>query len=410
MTTIKRNFSVGGICEEGFISPKDPGIMCKNVRICLYMIYYKKCISDSVWWVLSHEIEEETAENCVWKLRHCIEYGKEVEQSRLHFQDGGWSSTGQPHTADDQVSRIEISPDNFCSAVWWTTCGRSRGTIWRWRCTRWCPPRRTRDWLSLFLMPSLSARFRLRKPAGMPLAIWPGHFFPPAEVFPISYLIFQMGCWSNCHIQGGCYLQLVAASKPRGSEAEEGFGQLCVLVRWLHSRHVRPWHRRPPQRQHHAEAEREALPHRLWPRDGQLQAKAFCGDERIEGAQPYAPPESVCPGHPQRRWGPVPEVQGAVRDRCKLPIYWPSTIHHPAYLILRNNGGLLISLLAMMLSTGMPELQAEADLEYMRTQLQLDQSITEEQALKFFRNEFNSSLRKGFTVTTNWWTHAIKQM
>ena len=41
MTTIKRNFSVGGICEEGFISPKDPGIMCKNVRICLYMIYYK---------------------------------------------------------------------------------------------------------------------------------------------------------------------------------------------------------------------------------------------------------------------------------------------------------------------------------------------------------------------------------
>ena len=38
MTSIKRNFSVGGICEEGFISPKDPGIMCKNVRMCLQMI------------------------------------------------------------------------------------------------------------------------------------------------------------------------------------------------------------------------------------------------------------------------------------------------------------------------------------------------------------------------------------
>ena len=37
MTSIKRNFSVGGICEEGFISPKDPGIMCKNVRIFLYV-------------------------------------------------------------------------------------------------------------------------------------------------------------------------------------------------------------------------------------------------------------------------------------------------------------------------------------------------------------------------------------
>jgi len=64
----------------------------------------------------------------------------------------------------------------------------------------------------------------------------------------------------------------------------------------------------------------------------------------------------------------------------------------------------------MMLSTGMPELQAEADLEYMRTQLQLDQSITKEKALEFFRNEFNSSLKKGYTVTINWWTHAINQM
>ena len=53
-----------------------------------------------------------------------------------------------------------------------------------------------------------------------------------------------------------------------------------------------------------------------------------------------------------------------------------------AYLILRKDGSLLISLLAMMLSTGMPELQAEADLEFMRTQLQLDQS-SEEQVLKF---------------------------
>jgi len=80
-----------------------------------------------------------------------------------------------------------------------------------------------------------------------------------------------------------------------------------------------------------------------------------------------------------------------------------------AYLILRKDGSLLVSLLAMMLSTGMPELQAEADLEYMRTQLQLDQS-SEEQALKFFQREFNSSLKKGYTVTTNWWTHAINQM
>jgi phosphatidylinositol-4,5-bisphosphate 3-kinase len=81
-----------------------------------------------------------------------------------------------------------------------------------------------------------------------------------------------------------------------------------------------------------------------------------------------------------------------------------------AYLALRSSGCLLISLLALMLSTGMPELQAEGDLEYMRTQLQLDQSVTEDQALAFFHAEFNTSLRQGFTVTMNWWTHAVNQM
>ena len=72
-----------------------------------------------------------------------------------------------------------------------------------------------------------------------------------------------------------------------------------------------------------------------------------------------------------------------MRDRCRL-IISPSETSFliAAYLILRKDGSLLISLLAMMLSTGMPELQAEADLEYMRTQLQLDQS-SEEQVLKF---------------------------
>ena len=121
-----------------------------------------------------------------------------------------------------------------------------------------------------------------------------------------------------------------------------------------------------------------------------------------------------------------------MRDRCRLIIYPSETSFlTAAYLILRKDGSLLISLLAMMLSTGMPELQAEADLEYMRTQLQLDQSSEEQvlkflsfiflylyififmimlKALKFFQREFNSSLKKGYTVTTNWWTHAINQM
>ena len=79
--------------------------------------------------------------------------------------------------------------------------------------------------------------------------------------FAILELMFQMVCRSNCNIQGRCYLQLVEASKPRRSQAEEGFRQLHVLVRRLHGCHVRSWHWRPPQRQHHDEAERKALPH-----------------------------------------------------------------------------------------------------------------------------------------------------
>ena len=57
-----------------------------------------------------------------------------------------------------------------------------------------------------------------------------------------------------------------------------------------------------------------------------------------------------------------------------------------AFLALREKGCLLISLLAMMLSTGMPELQAESDLEYMRTALQLNDDINEEAALEHFRS------------------------
>ena len=81
-----------------------------------------------------------------------------------------------------------------------------------------------------------------------------------------------------------------------------------------------------------------------------------------------------------------------MRDRCRLIIDPSETLFlTAAYLILRKDGSLLVSLLAMMLSTGMPELQAEADLEYMRTQLQLDQS-SEEQVLKSYLLYFYISI------------------
>lgn len=81
-----------------------------------------------------------------------------------------------------------------------------------------------------------------------------------------------------------------------------------------------------------------------------------------------------------------------------------------AFLILRSHGCLLISLLAMTLSSGMPELQSEADLEFMRERLQLDDNISETMALEHFRRDFNTSLQESYKVTANWWVHTMKQL
>ena len=56
-----------------------------------------------------------------------------------------------------------------------------------------------------------------------------------------------------------------------------------------------------------------------------------------------------------------------------------------AFLILRESGCLIMSLLAMTLSSGMPELQGESDLQHIRTALQLNDHISEEEALEHFR-------------------------
>ena len=81
-----------------------------------------------------------------------------------------------------------------------------------------------------------------------------------------------------------------------------------------------------------------------------------------------------------------------------------------AFLVLRENGCLLVSLLSMTISSGMPELKSETDLEYMRTVLQLNDNISEDQALDNFRKDFNNSLDQSFAVKTNWWFHTTKQL
>jgi phosphatidylinositol-4,5-bisphosphate 3-kinase len=79
-----------------------------------------------------------------------------------------------------------------------------------------------------------------------------------------------------------------------------------------------------------------------------------------------------------------------------------------AFLSIRRRGSLLVSLLAMMISTGMPELSCEQDLAIVRATLNLD--VAEEQALEHFRKDFNDSLRNAWTISLDWWFHMMNQL
>lgn len=80
-----------------------------------------------------------------------------------------------------------------------------------------------------------------------------------------------------------------------------------------------------------------------------------------------------------------------------------------AFLTIRRRGSLIISLLSMMISTGLPELSSELDLHVVRTTLHLDQA-SEEVALECFRKDFNESLRNSWTISLNWWVHMMNQV
>lgn len=76
-----------------------------------------------------------------------------------------------------------------------------------------------------------------------------------------------------------------------------------------------------------------------------------------------------------------------------------------AFMILRKKGPLVISLFAMMLSTGIPELSSEKDLDYLRETLVLDMS--EQEALKHFRSKFDEALKNSWKTSMNWMAHNL---
>lgn len=75
-----------------------------------------------------------------------------------------------------------------------------------------------------------------------------------------------------------------------------------------------------------------------------------------------------------------------------------------AFLILRRHGTLILSLFVTMTST-LPELATEKDLEYLRDTLALE--LSEEGAVEKFRSKFYESLRNSWKTSFNWMSHNI---
>ncbi|KNC53878.1 uncharacterized protein AMSG_12293 [Thecamonas trahens ATCC 50062] len=74
-----------------------------------------------------------------------------------------------------------------------------------------------------------------------------------------------------------------------------------------------------------------------------------------------------------------------------------------AYNVLRRHSNMLINLFAMMVSTGIPELQTLEDLRYLQRVLKLGAS--EEEAADYFRSLIDICLKKGWQTTIDWSIH-----
>lgn len=106
-----------------------------------------------------------------------------------------------------------------------------------------------------------------------------------------------------------------------------------------------------------------------------------------------------------------------------------------AYLVLRKNGNLFITLFALMLTAGLPELTSVKDIQYLKVndkcssppppcthlltlliyhiytlpppQDSLALGKTDEDALKQFRQKFDEALRESWTTKVNWMAHNV---
>ena len=76
-----------------------------------------------------------------------------------------------------------------------------------------------------------------------------------------------------------------------------------------------------------------------------------------------------------------------------------------AYNVLRRHANMFINLFAMMLSTGIPELQTADDINYLRNVLRLSDS--DEEAAEYFKELIDICIKKSWSSQLNWWIHSV---
>ncbi|OON15239.1 phosphoinositide 3-kinase family, accessory domain protein, partial [Opisthorchis viverrini] len=74
-----------------------------------------------------------------------------------------------------------------------------------------------------------------------------------------------------------------------------------------------------------------------------------------------------------------------------------------AYMLLRKHANILLTLLAMMLPSGLPELTSVCDLEHVRKTLAVE--MDDSQALAYFHSKFNEAYYGAWTTKIDWFGH-----
>ncbi|XP_067658199.1 phosphatidylinositol 4,5-bisphosphate 3-kinase catalytic subunit alpha isoform-like [Haliotis asinina] len=77
-----------------------------------------------------------------------------------------------------------------------------------------------------------------------------------------------------------------------------------------------------------------------------------------------------------------------------------------AFVVLRDNKRLLITLFSLMLSCGIPELQSLDDIEYIRKTLSVEK--TEKEAVKYFIEQLQKAYGGQWTTKVDWLCHNVK--